>query len=202
MPCGWQQKRRARCKRNGTAGPLSSWPPIRWWRCGRRILPKAADGEEVRACLTLLSGRRHQVITAVALISPEGRLRGRVAETRVSVLRLSDEDIADYVESREGVGKAGRLCHPGPSRDADQGNLRFLVQCGGVAACADRVAAQGCGPWLNVRSAAGRQTAGSSPFVPSAVPTSTWGAGLRAAMPSPGRQPTRQALKPFRKRRG
>lgn len=74
---------------------------------GRRILPKAADEEEVRACLTLLSGRRHQVITAVALISPDGRLHGRVAETRVSVLRLSDEDIARYVESREGVGKAG-----------------------------------------------------------------------------------------------
>src|ERR1700677_506634 len=36
---------------------------------GRRILPKAADDEEVRACLKFLSGRRHQVITAVALIS-------------------------------------------------------------------------------------------------------------------------------------
>src|SRR5262245_6126097 len=31
---------------------------------GRRILPKAKDDEEVRACLKLLSGRRHQVITA------------------------------------------------------------------------------------------------------------------------------------------
>ena len=74
---------------------------------GRRILPKAADDEEVRACLKLLSGRRHQVVTAVALISPDGRLRSRVAQTRVSVLRLSDADIEDYVESREGVGKAG-----------------------------------------------------------------------------------------------
>jgi septum formation protein len=74
---------------------------------GRRILPKAADDAEVRACLEQLSGRRHQVITAVALISPDGRLRSRVAETRVSVLRLSRADIADYVESREGLGKAG-----------------------------------------------------------------------------------------------
>jgi len=38
---------------------------------GRRILPKAADDDEVRACLGLLSGRRHQVITAVALVTPE-----------------------------------------------------------------------------------------------------------------------------------
>ena len=74
---------------------------------GRRILPKARDDEEVRACLKLLSGRRHQVITAVALITPQGKLRTRVAQTRVSLLRLSERQIADYVESREGVGKAG-----------------------------------------------------------------------------------------------
>jgi len=74
---------------------------------GRRILPKAMDDGEVRACLTLLSGRRHQVITAVALVTPQGKLRTRVAVTRVSLLRLSERQIANYVESREGVGKAG-----------------------------------------------------------------------------------------------
>jgi septum formation protein len=74
---------------------------------GRRILPKAEDDAQVRQCLELLSGRRHQVITAVALISPAGRLRTRVALTRVSLLRLSHGQIADYVESREGEGKAG-----------------------------------------------------------------------------------------------
>ena len=74
---------------------------------GRRILPKAMDDQEVRACLRLLSGRRHQVITAVALITPQGKLRTRVAQTRVSLLRLSERQIAHYVESREGVGKAG-----------------------------------------------------------------------------------------------
>jgi septum formation protein len=87
---------------------------------GRRILPKAGDDDEVRACLTLLSGRRHQVITAVALISPDGRLRQRVAQTRVSVLRLSDAQIADYVESREGVGKAGGY--------AIQGRAEMLIK--------------------------------------------------------------------------
>jgi septum formation protein len=74
---------------------------------GRRILPKAADDDEVRACLTLLSGRRHQVITAVALVTPDGKLRLRVAQTRVSLLKLSQAQIQIYVESREGVGKAG-----------------------------------------------------------------------------------------------
>jgi len=79
---------------------------------GRRILPKARDDDEVRACLTLLSGRRHQVITAVALVTPSGskeggKLRLRVAQTRVSLLQLSEAQIRAYVESREGVGKAG-----------------------------------------------------------------------------------------------
>ncbi|HUE64775.1 MAG TPA: nucleoside triphosphate pyrophosphatase [Rhizomicrobium sp.] len=87
---------------------------------GRRILPKAADDEEVRTCLKRLSGRRHKVITAVALISPHGRLRSRVAETRVSVQKLSDASIADYVESREGVGKAGGY--------AIQGRAEMLIK--------------------------------------------------------------------------
>jgi septum formation protein len=87
---------------------------------GRRILPKAADDGEVRACLKLLSGRRHQVITAVALISPDGRLRQRVAATRVSVLQLSDAAIADYAASGEGVGKAGGY--------AIQGRAEMLIK--------------------------------------------------------------------------
>lgn len=87
---------------------------------GRRILPKAADDQDVRTCLKLLSGRRHQVITAVALIAPDGRSRQRVAETRVSVLRLTDAQIADYVESREGVGKAGGY--------AIQGRAEMLIK--------------------------------------------------------------------------
>jgi len=87
---------------------------------GRRILPKAGDDDEVRACLKLLSGRRHHVITAVALFAPDRRLRTRVVETRVSVLRLTDQQIADYVESREGVGKAGGY--------AIQGRAEMLIK--------------------------------------------------------------------------
>ena len=74
---------------------------------GRRILPKAEDAAQVAACLTLLSGRRHQVITAVALVAPDGRLRSRVAVTRVSFLRLTPQRITAYADSREGEGKAG-----------------------------------------------------------------------------------------------
>jgi nucleoside triphosphate pyrophosphatase len=75
--------------------------------CGRRILPKAESDADVRACLVLLSGRRHQVMTAVALLTPDGRLRTRLALTRVSFRRLDAAHVAAYVESREGLGKAG-----------------------------------------------------------------------------------------------
>ena len=75
--------------------------------CGRRILPKAEDAETVRACLTLLSGRRHQVITAVAVAAPGHEIRTRIVVTAVAFRRLSATEIETYVQSREGEGKAG-----------------------------------------------------------------------------------------------
>lgn len=75
--------------------------------CGRRILPKAEEDATVEACLRMLSGRRHTVMTAIALIGRDGRLRTRLCETQVAFRRLEDAEIADYVRTREGLGKAG-----------------------------------------------------------------------------------------------
>ena len=75
--------------------------------CGRRILPKAMSAEEVGFCLQLLKGRQHQVITAVALIGPDGRLRSRCVLTRLSFRRMSGAEIAAYAAGGEGLGKAG-----------------------------------------------------------------------------------------------
>ena len=75
--------------------------------CGRRILPKAESGEEVRQCLTLLSGRNHMVLTAIAVLSGTGKIRTRIVETRVTFARLSGDDIDAYVRCSEGLGKAG-----------------------------------------------------------------------------------------------
>lgn len=74
---------------------------------GRRILPKAETDEEVRACLTLISGRAHHVLTSVCAIAPDGRVSKRLSDTRVIVKRLTDAEIETYLESREGIGKAG-----------------------------------------------------------------------------------------------
>jgi len=74
---------------------------------GRRILPKANDASEVATCLRLLSGRRHQVMTAVALVAPASKIRTRIVTTRVAFKMLSPGDIETYAASGEGLGKAG-----------------------------------------------------------------------------------------------
>ncbi len=74
---------------------------------GRRILPRAADPAEVTRCLTLLSGRRHRVLTAVATIDSSGQLRTRLSESIVAFGPLSAAMIAAYAADGEGVGKAG-----------------------------------------------------------------------------------------------
>lgn len=74
---------------------------------GRRVLPKAENAAEVRACLALLSGRAHKVLTGIAVIAPDGRTAARLVESRVHFKRLSEADVDAYVASGEGVGKAG-----------------------------------------------------------------------------------------------
>jgi septum formation protein len=74
---------------------------------GRRILPKAEDEANARQCLELLSGRRHRVLSAVALLAPDGTLRERLSETAVRFKRLSAEEIDTYLASGEWHGKAG-----------------------------------------------------------------------------------------------
>lgn len=74
---------------------------------GRRILGKPADAEEARRFLTLLSGRRHQVHTGVALRLPDGALRQRLVSTTLAFQRLTDQQINAYVETGEWQGKAG-----------------------------------------------------------------------------------------------
>ena len=74
---------------------------------GRRILPKAADADEVRRCLRLLSGRAHRVVTAVALACPDGRTSVREVESRLHVKRLTPEEIDAYAGGGEGIGNAG-----------------------------------------------------------------------------------------------
>ncbi len=74
---------------------------------GRRILPKAETEAQARACLALMSGRRHKVLGGVAVSFPDGKVRTRLVETVVRFRRLQAADIEGYVQGGEWKGKAG-----------------------------------------------------------------------------------------------
>ncbi len=73
---------------------------------GRRILGKPVDVAEAARFLMLLSGRRHRVITGVAL-RLGGKVWSRQVETVVKFKRLSDIELSAYLRSNEWQGKAG-----------------------------------------------------------------------------------------------
>jgi septum formation protein len=74
---------------------------------GRRILPKAETAQQAHECLQLLSGRRHRVLTAVVLTTPDGRVGERQVESVVTFARLAPDQIDAYLASGEWQGKAG-----------------------------------------------------------------------------------------------
>jgi len=73
---------------------------------GRRILGKAATEDEARKFLTLLSGRRHRVLTAVCVLSG-GKARTRTVSSVVRFKRLTSAEIDAYIASGEWKDKAG-----------------------------------------------------------------------------------------------
>jgi septum formation protein len=75
--------------------------------CGRRILPKPLTRDDAQACLSLLSGRSHKVITAIAMGRRSGKTRLRVVETHVRVRRIDAKDQEAFLNSKEWEGKAG-----------------------------------------------------------------------------------------------
>jgi septum formation protein len=74
---------------------------------GRRILPKAETEAEARFCLALLSGRRHRVHCAIALIDADGRARHRLSTSILTFKRLEAAEIDAYLATGEWRGKAG-----------------------------------------------------------------------------------------------
>ena len=75
--------------------------------CGRRILQKADNEAEAHQFLKLLSGRKHKVITGLALILPDGKLLKKTVVSSVTFRHLGNDDIAHYIASGEWQGKAG-----------------------------------------------------------------------------------------------
>ncbi|WP_198373671.1 Maf family nucleotide pyrophosphatase [Roseomonas rosulenta] len=89
---------------------------------GRRILPKAETEDQARACLMLISGRRHRVTTAIVLALPDGRRLKRVVESAVTFQRLTEQQIDAYLAGGEWRGKAGGYAIQGHA----EAFIRFL----------------------------------------------------------------------------
>ena len=81
---------------------------------GRRILGKAADADEAAEFLRLMSGRRHRVITAVAVRKADRIWQTDVVST-VRMKALSDAEIAGYIATDDWRGKAGGYGIQGPA---------------------------------------------------------------------------------------
>lgn len=81
---------------------------------GRRIMGKPADAGEAAEFLLAMSGRRHRVITAIAV-----RLGDRIWErdvvTAVKMKRLSDTELNAYLATGDWQGKAGAYGIQGPA---------------------------------------------------------------------------------------
>ena len=73
---------------------------------GRRILGKPADAGEAAAFLVALGGRRHQVITAIAVRRGD-RILTAESLSAVKMKRLSDAELNTYLASGDWQGKAG-----------------------------------------------------------------------------------------------
>ncbi len=81
---------------------------------GRRILGKPADAAEAASFLLALSGRRHRVITAVAL-RRGAQVWERAVESQVKMKNLSDRELNGYLASEDWRGKAGGYGIQGPA---------------------------------------------------------------------------------------
>ncbi|RBI71528.1 septum formation protein Maf [Roseovarius sp. TE539] len=81
---------------------------------GRRILGKPADAHEAAGFLRAMSGRRHRVVTAVA-IRRGTRLWQREVVTAVKMKRISDPELTAYLATGDWHGKAGGYGIQGPA---------------------------------------------------------------------------------------
>jgi septum formation protein len=75
---------------------------------GRTIIGKPSDRDDAERILRMLSGTRHRAITGLCVVLPQQRLSlvDHVVTT-LEMKRLSDKDLADYLDTNLWEGKAG-----------------------------------------------------------------------------------------------
>lgn len=71
-----------------------------------QLLGKPVDADDAKRMLSLLSGKTHQVMTAIAITDGKQHL-SRLCQTSVTFSQLSEQDISYYIASGEPMDKAG-----------------------------------------------------------------------------------------------
>ncbi|HZE79968.1 MAG TPA: nucleoside triphosphate pyrophosphatase [Candidatus Polarisedimenticolia bacterium] len=90
------------------------------------VLGKPKDQQDAARMLRLLSGRGHEVTTAVSVVAPGTVAPGTLAETRASTTKvyfreIAEDEIQQYVAGGEPMDKAGAYAiQGGASRWADR----------------------------------------------------------------------------------
>ena len=85
------------------------------------VLGKPNDHADAARMLRLLSGRGHEVTTAVSLVAPDARTETRACTTKVYFRKLTEDEIQQYVASGEPMDKAGAYAiQGGASRWTDR----------------------------------------------------------------------------------
>lgn len=79
--------------------------------CGGKIIEKAENDQDVYKALKILSGRRQRIYTAVTVIKKHSTSQDKIITKLVCSIvkfkRLSEREIKQYCETKEGIGKAG-----------------------------------------------------------------------------------------------
>jgi septum formation protein len=75
--------------------------------CGTAILGKPENRKQAESFLKLLSGRKHNVLTAFSVVLPSSKIITRVVKTTITLKRLSPLEISWYLDNNEWQGKSG-----------------------------------------------------------------------------------------------
>lgn len=84
--------------------------------CGGAVLGKPVDAEEARRMLRLLSGRTHEVMTGVAVMTEKG-MESALCRTDITFRPLGESEIEGYIAGGEPMDKAGAYAIQGKGKD-------------------------------------------------------------------------------------
>lgn len=75
--------------------------------CGTTIIQKSKNDEDQEKVMKILSGKTHKVLTGVCVVDSKGKAVVRLNTTKIKMKKLTNNEIKDYIKSKEWCGCAG-----------------------------------------------------------------------------------------------